>query len=146
MNIKVVYHSSTGNTKKLALAIADALHVPAETASDSTMHAGEPIDLLLLGDGIYAGKPSKAVIAFVGQLTPQAVKNAAIFATYGGQKKIGAELQALLESKGVRVIAEPYLCRGKAWVIANRSHPNEAEIQGARAFAEAAVAQLKENA
>ena len=54
MNIKVVYHSRTGNTKKIAEAIAESVSASVETISENIKV--DAIDILFLGDGVYAGK------------------------------------------------------------------------------------------
>ena len=51
MNIKVMYHSSTGNTEKLAKAIADTVNAKAEPIGSSAATISKPIDLLFIGDG-----------------------------------------------------------------------------------------------
>lgn len=56
MNIRVMYHSQTGNTRKLAESMAGALGVTAEKIADSSIV--EPVDMLFIGDGVYAGGPA----------------------------------------------------------------------------------------
>lgn len=141
MNVKVLYHSSTGNTKKVADAIADALMIKAEPISDADLSM--PIDLLFIGDGVYFGKPSKETIAFIDKLTPDTVKNAAVFATYGRQSDIGEKIRKLLQDKQLNVVGEPFTCKGKAWVILHHSHPSEDDLSMAREYANAIVAQIK---
>ena len=133
MKIKVMYHSSTGNTKKIAEAIAAAVNVSAEAITENAQ-LSEPIDLLFIGDGIYAGKMSKKTQAFIGTLTGESVKNAAVFGTYGGQKKVIATMTALLQEKGIRVCGESFACKGQAWLGGNRNHPNQADLDNAARF------------
>lgn len=142
MKIKVLYHSSTGNTEKVANAIASALNVTAEPIDVSTAPMSEPVDLLFIGDGVYFNKPSKITEAYVGRLTPALVKNVSVFATYGGSNSIGESIKALLQKQGLHVVGEPYICKGKAWGVLNRSHPNEAELSAARHYAEGIVSEI----
>lgn len=52
MNVKIVYHSDSGNTKKLALAISEATGVPAE---EITGHPDiRDVDLLFVGGSVRA--------------------------------------------------------------------------------------------
>ena len=142
MNIKIVYHSSTGNTKKVAEAIAAELQLSAQEIGSAAAAICESVDLLFLGDGVYAGNPHKATISFIESLNPQMVKAAAVFATYGGQDAIGENLKQRLEEKGIQVLSAPYTCRGKSFILANRKHPNQDELQGARIFAKKLAEQL----
>lgn len=138
MNIKVVYHSSTGNTKKLADAISKAVGAKAETIEQTAVYT-EPVDLLFIGDGIYFGRPKKCTSAFIQTLDPATVKNVAVFASYGGQAKIGEDLKALLTGRGLNVICAPFICQGQSWIFMNRRHPNTADLNKAVQFAADAV-------
>ena len=62
MNIRVIYHSKTGNTKKLAESMAGALCVAAETAAESRIV--EPVDMLFIGDGVYGGRPDISTVKY----------------------------------------------------------------------------------
>ncbi len=135
MKIKVVYHSSTGNTKKLAQAIASTLNVAAEPIAKDPVPFSSPVDLLFIGDGVYMGSINKRTKALIDKMDPRMVKNVAIFATYGNQAEIGFDMKRLLESKGLRVIGEPFTCKGQAWLFLNRNHPNNVDISGVREYA-----------
>jgi flavodoxin len=139
MNIKVIYHSSTGNTEKLARAIAGALNITAEPIGKEPVSFSEPVDLLFIGDGVYFGKANKWTASLIDQLDPKMVKNVAVFATYGGQFKIGADIKELLQNKGLKVVGEPFTCKGQSWLFLNRNHPNEADISKVREYAKNAV-------
>lgn len=135
MNIKVIYHSRTGNTKKIAEAIGQAVNSTPEVAADFVPLTDEPIDLLFIGDGIYAGKPDKSISKLIEKLDSNVVKNAAVFATYGGQSSIGNTIKTLLTDKGINVIGEPFTCKGKAWALMNRKHPSNDDLNNAKEFA-----------
>lgn len=132
MNIKVMYHSKTGNTEKLAESMAGALGIAAETISGISIT--EPVDMLFIGDGVYGGRPDRATVSFIRTLNGNLVKNAAVFGTYGGQKKAIAAIKKLLKEQGVNVLDESFGCRGKAWAVFNRKHPNAGDLDAAKAF------------
>lgn len=134
MNIKVLYHSMSGNTKKLAQAIAGAMNVQAEQITETTQ-VDDPVDLLFLGDGIYAGKANKHTLALMTKLTPETAKHVAVFATCGGQLGIGNDLQTLLSQRGLDVVGKPFVCKGQSWLLFNRGRPNQEDLKGARDFA-----------
>lgn len=143
MNIKIMYHSTTGNTKKLADAIANSLDLTAEPLSKEAIALTEPVDLLFLGDGLYAGKPNKRTQAFIETLDPKLVRNVAVFATYGGQDKIGADLKQLLQSRKLKVVGEPFVCKGQSWLFVNRGRPNDADLYDVSEFARSVVTSVK---
>lgn len=64
MKIKVMYHSSTGNTRKVSEAIVSAANV-SDVAITESYKLSEPVDLLFVGDGIYAAKMNKNTKAFI---------------------------------------------------------------------------------
>ncbi len=142
MNIKVVYHSSTGNTEKIARTIADAFTIIAEPIGKDPISFAAPVDLLFIGDGIYFGKVNKRTVSWIDKLDPKTIKNVAVFATYGGQAKIGTDIKKLLQNKGLKIIGEPFTCKGQSWGFLNRSHPNETDIREAREFAKNIVAKM----
>jgi hypothetical protein len=52
MRVRVVHHRETGNTRKVAMAIAEARGCEAETASGCRIE--EPVDLLFIGAAVLA--------------------------------------------------------------------------------------------
>ena len=138
-----MYHTLSGNTKKVAEAIAAELGVNAEFISKDQAPPPEPVDLLFIGDGIYAGKPHKDTISYIERLTPVMVKNAAVFATYGGQAIIGERIAKLLQDKGLKVLDDPNTCKGKCWFIINRKHPNEDDLDKSRQYARSIAAKIE---
>jgi flavodoxin len=137
MNIRVLYHSTTGNTKKVAEAIAKSLGVKAEP-----IRSAAPVsdaDVLFLGDGVYGGTVHKETRQFIETLTPEKVKKAAVFSTYGGQDKSVGVLLELLKARGIRVSERTFSCRGKAWYFFNRKHPTDRELEEAGEFAKRVV-------
>ena len=133
MTIKVLYHSSTGNTKKVAEAIASAANVSAEEITESYT-LSDPVDLLFIGDGVYAAKMSRQTKSFINTLNSSLVKNAAVFGTYGGQDKAIVAMKALLKENGIPVCAESFACKGQAWLVANRNRPNKEDLGSAVQF------------
>lgn len=143
MNIKVLYHSTTGNTAKLARSIAEVLKVEAEKIGENNNgYFSEPVDLLFIGDGVYFGKPNKKTSLFIAKLDPKLVKNVAVFASYGGQKTIGNDISKLLQAKGIKVISEPFICKGQSWFVLNRNHPNSSELSKVREYASSIYAKV----
>lgn len=143
MNIKVLYHSHSGNTEKLAKAIAEVFNVKPEHIGKDHISFAEPVDLLFVGDGIYWAKPHKSTRKFFRTLNPALIKNAAVFATYGNQVKIGDDMRELLQDKGINVIGDPFSCKGASVGTKNQGHPDETDLQNVRAFAQNIVSLMK---
>jgi len=140
MNIKVVYHTMTGNTKKVAEAISEAVGVPAEPVSESTVSGA--IDILFIGDGVYGSKADNKTVSFIKSLSADKVRHAAVFGTYGGQKKAITHMKELLKQQGINVVDESFGCKGKSWWIINRKHPDAQDLNTAKEFAKGVLAKL----
>ena len=130
MSIAIRYCSRTGNTKKLALAIAEALGVEAKEVS---VPLEEKTDLVFLGSAVYAAGVDDAVKAFlsankdkIGTLVN--VSTAALLpSTYSQIKKLAAE-------NGISLSPEEYHCRGR-FSLMHRDRPNADDLKAAQAFA-----------
>jgi flavodoxin len=128
----VLYYSLTGNTRKMAAAIAGELGVEAQSVKSA---AGVPKDgLLFLGSGSYGDKPSDDMAKFIenNKFTGRKV---ALFGTSG--KGAGLEVRVMeeaLKQKGANIIGN-YYCKGKAFVVVNIGHPGRDDLEGARKFA-----------
>ncbi|MCC8356904.1 MAG: flavodoxin [Oscillospiraceae bacterium] len=145
MNIQVIYHSQSGNTKKVAEAIAQELKVTAIPIEQAKDIRRKPIDLLLIGDGMYFGGMSGQMKQFIDTLEPQKIKTAAVFSTSGGSWPMGpAGLQKRLAERNIVVLEQSFKCHGSAFGVAFPSHPNEADLANARKFARSVAESMKE--
>jgi flavodoxin len=135
MKTKVMYHSRSGNTKKIADAIAQAIGQDAEAIPPD--YPLENVGLLFLGAAVYAGKVDKKMEEFIRTLNSSRVKNVAMFGTNGGNENYFNSMRELLKAQGINVLEEVYSCRGKFFLFFNRKHPNEEDIRKAQEFAKA---------
>lgn len=131
MKAAVRYYSKSGNTKKLAEAIAKGVGTTAETI-DETL--SKPVELLFLGGAVYAGNISRHLKNFIQQLTSEKVKMIAVFSTSASGKPIQMQIAQLLKDKEIKIIGEEFACKGK-FLIANRGRPNEQDCRDAAEFA-----------
>ncbi len=137
MNVQVIYHSKSGNTKKVADAIAVEMGVTAISCDQAKIQ--EPIDLLFIGDGMYYGGISGEMKKFIGSLDKNMVRTAAVFNTSGGSWWFGPDgIRKRLEKRGISVLEESFHCHGSAFGIVFSSHPNASDFENARAFAKRA--------
>jgi flavodoxin len=133
MKVKVMYHSKTGNTKKVAEAIAKAVGTTAVQITEKIKF--DSADVLFIGDGVYGAKPNKVTEEFIKTLDSNKVKKVAVFGTYGGQKKAIIVMKELLKKQRINVIEESFGCKGRSWFILNPTHPDVNDLNAAQQFA-----------
>lgn len=137
MNIKVVYQTKTGNTKKVAEAIADELGVKAQSIDSFEDFSADPVDLLFLGSGLYFENISKEVKAFIDMLDPKQINAAAVFSTSGSANSFGIiNMTKRLEKRGIAVSDRSFKCHGAAFGTMFPTHPDEEDLNAARQFAQ----------
>ena len=69
MNACIVYFSRTGNTKRLAQAIADTIKVPLFDISGALPSTIETYDLIILGTPVEGSSPAKETKAFIENMS-----------------------------------------------------------------------------
>jgi flavodoxin I len=128
----VLYYSMTGNTKKMATAMAAELGVEAKSIKTET---AVPQDgLLFLGSGSYGDKPGEDMAKFIAN-NDFAGRKVALFGTSGkGEGKEVEGMAVALKQKGATVVGS-YYTKGKSFVVVNIGHPNRDDFGGARKFA-----------
>jgi len=139
MRIGLVYATRTGHSKKIALAVAQALQVDAVDIRTKPVLGN--IDLLYIVGGIYGGKSSPDLAAFVKTITGQHVKRAVLMTSSGGKTLTQSEIRQILVGSGVQVIEEEFICQGSILFV-GVGHPNANDIQNAIAFATRTARQL----
>ena len=137
MRVRVFYHSLTGNTRKVAAAIASTAGCVAEPVSTATVN--EPVDMLFLGASIHAGDIDPSVKKFIEGLDPALVKEVIMFSTGFEEKAVGV-IKDLLARRGVVVTDKCYFCPGK-FLLFNRTHPDARDLTGAEEFARSVLAE-----
>ena len=134
MNIAIRYYTQTGNTKKLAEAIAAELGVEAK---DVSRPLEEKTDILFLCNSVYWAGIDKKVKRFVNTNASKIgtlvnVSTAALIeSTYKQMKTVAAEA-------GVTLSDQEFHCRGKFKAL-HASHPDGADLRAVREFARSVV-------
>lgn len=137
MNIKVVYHSETGNTKKIAQAISDSLGVPAEEISDGVNI--ENVDILFVGGFLKAFavvKPTRELLKSID--SPSKAKYVAVFSTSKSGNGILDFAKQNINVDGIEVCDEDFKCVGK-YGKSNTDRPNDEDCEAAKVFAKRIV-------
>jgi flavodoxin len=143
MKTVIVVHSiSHGNTAKVAQAMASLWGAEVKKPAEFDPQSAAGFDHLSLGSGIFFGKHHQVLLAWAERLPPVEGKKATIFSTGGNPRASDhAAMKGILESKGHQVVDE-FRCVGfdtygpfKLVGGIQKGHPNETDLEAARAFA-----------
>lgn len=122
----VRYYSRSGNTRLVADAIADAIHVKAVSVDQSDAPLSEKADVLFIGGALYAYGLDKHLKTCLASLDPAKVGKAVIFSTSWISRHSIDLIRNALASKGIAVAPETFYVKNKA---------NKEQLQKAREFA-----------
>ncbi len=136
MNARVFYATKTGNTKKLAEAMASALGCTAESVTDAVLADGEKIDCAFVGGAVYATHDhdfTPELRAFLSRLPKAGVRLVVPFGTYAFKDSIGL-LQSRITGAGLTPASESFSRKGK-FLFFNRKSPTPKDLADAALFA-----------
>jgi len=136
MNIAVRYYTRSGNTKKLADAVASAISVESK---DLTSPLDEKADILFLGCSYYAFDVDEAVKNFIMENKDKISKIVCI-GTSAMMKSMKKPVRKVADTVGVAVAEEEFHCRGE-FAKFHKGRPNETDLAKAAAFAKSIVNQ-----
>lgn len=147
MKAAVIYASKSGNTKKIAEAIAQQIGTQAHNISRDTQYPSiENVDIIFIGTGIHAGTPNPDIEKYLTALNLTEPKQFVLFITWGGagrtDQQVKAKLQTILEHQGHRVLRDYFTCYG-GWKLLRRGRPNTDDIKSAAEWAEKISTQLE---
>ena len=131
MKFAVRYYTQTGNTKKLAEAVADALGVEALPITEPVEEA---VDVLFLGNSYYAFSIAPQVKAFIQKLDKEKV---GMIANFGSAAMMGStfkKVAAEAKRMGIPMVNKEFHCRGEFKGL-HKGRPNEQDLANAAAFA-----------
>ena len=134
MKTAVRYYTQTGNTEKLARAIAKEIGVE---ALPITAPLTERVDILFLCNSVYWAGINQQVISFVKDNarnigTVVNVSTAALISsTYNQMKNVAAEA-------GVKLSEKEFHCKGRFSAL-HKGHPDSDDLKAAAQFAKGLV-------
>ena len=131
MKIAVRYYTKTGNTKRLAEAVAQALGVEALPITEPV---AEPVDLLLLGNSYYAFSIDPEVRAFVRSLDKNMVGRIANFGTAAMMNSTWKKVKAEADKRGIPMVESEFHCKGE-FKGAHKGRPNSDDLAAATDWA-----------
>lgn len=136
MKYDVVYHSTTGNTKKIAEAIAQTAGCDARRADDDPAPIGA--DIVFVGGAVYATSNHDvhpSIKRFADRLKAASYRGrVAVFATGFAQSDAPGILRRIFQERGISVEQESFFCKGK-FMLLMRGHPDAEDIAHAKEFA-----------
>ena len=131
MTFAVRYYTQTGNTKRLAEAIAKELGVEALPINTPI---SEKVDVLLLGNSYYAFTIAPEVGTFVSSLSKDKVGKIINFGTAAMMKSTYKKVRSVANTVGIPVLDKEFHCKGEFKGM-NKGRPNEDDLNAAREFA-----------
>lgn len=131
MKIAVRYYTKTGNTKRLAEAIANAVGVKALPISEPVKEA---VDILFLGNSYYAFNIDKEVKDFILSLDKNKVGKIVNFGSAAMLNSTWKKVKAEADKVGIAMDEREFHCKGEFKGI-HKGKPDESDMKAAAKFA-----------
>ncbi len=131
MKFAVRYYTKTGNTKRLAEAIANELGVEAQPLSQPIT---EEVDILFLGNSYYAFNIDPEVRNFVASLDKSKVGKIVNFGSAAMLNSTYKKVKAVADKAGIAMDEKEFHCKGEFKGI-HKGRPNTEDIKAAVEFA-----------
>ena len=135
MKIAVRYYTKTGNTKRLAEAVAEAAGVEALPISAPVE---EPVDVLFLGNSYYAFTIDPEVRAFVRSLTKDKVGCIVNFGSAAMLNSTYKKVKAEADKLGIPMDKREFHCKGEFKGI-HKGKPDADDLAAVKEFARSIV-------
>ena len=140
MTYAVRFYTKTGNTKRLAEAVAKELGVQALPISTPIE---EKVDILFLGNSYYAFSIDPEVRSFVASLSKEKVGKIVNFGSAAMLNSTYKKVRAEAAKVGIPLLDREFHCKGEFKGI-HKGRPNEADLKAAADFARAVKAELEQ--
>ena len=131
MTAAVRYYTKTGNTKRLAEAVADALGVEALPISTPVTEA---VDILFLGNSYYAFSIAPEVRAFVRSLDKEKVGKIVNFGSAAMLNSTYKKVKAEADKVGIPMNEREFHCKGEFKGV-HKGKPDGEDLEAAADFA-----------
>ena len=130
MTYAVRYYTKTGNTKRLAEAMAKELGVEALPISEPV---NEAVDILFLGNSYYAFDIDAEVKQFVASLDKEKVGQIVNFGSAAMLNSTYKKVKAVADKVGIPMDEKEFHCKGEFKGI-HKGRPNDQDVQDAVEF------------
>lgn len=131
MKIVVRYYTKTGNTKRLAEAVATAVGAEALPISEPITEA---VDILFLGNSYYAFSIDPEVRNFIKSLDKDKVGKIVNFGSAAMLNSTYKKVKAEADKVGIPMDEREFHCKGEFKGI-HKGKPDEADMKAAAEFA-----------
>ena len=131
MTFAVRYYTKTGNTKRLAQAVADALGVEALPISEPV---NEAVEYLFLGNSYYAFNIDPEVKNFISSLDKNLVGKIVNFGSAAMLNSTYKKVKAEADKIGIPMEEKEFHCKGEFKGI-HKGRPNDDDVKAAFEFA-----------
>ena len=135
MKVAVRYYTKTGNTKRLAEAVAKALGVEALPLSAPVE---ERVDLLFLGNSYYAFSIDPEVRDFIRRLDKDKVGKIVNFGSAAMLNSTWKKVKAEADKTGIPMEEREFHCKGEFKGL-HKGKPDADDLEAAAAFAKEIV-------
>jgi flavodoxin len=137
MKVAVRYYTKTGNTRRLAEAVAQALGVE---ALDISHPISEKTDILFLGNSYYAFTIDPEVRDFVRNLDKDLVGKIVNFGSAAMLNSTYKKVKAEADKVGIAMDEREFHCKGEFKGI-HKGKPDEQDLKNAADFARKIVSE-----
>ena len=131
MRIAVRYYTKTGNTKRLAEAIANAVGAEAQPIS---VPITESVDILFLGNSYYAFSIDPEVRSFIKGLDKSKIGRIVNFGSAAMLNSTYKKVKAEADKVGIPMDEREFHCKGEFKGI-HKGKPDESDLKAAAEFA-----------
>ena len=135
MKVAVRYYTKTGNTKRLAQAVAEAVGVEALPLS---CPVDEKVDILFLGNSYYVFSIDPEVRGYISNLDKNKVGCIVNFGSAAMLNSTLKKVKAEAEKVGIPVDDREFHCRGEFKGL-HKGRPNEDDLKAAAEFAKSVI-------
>ena len=134
MNTAVRYYTRSGNTKKLADAIAKTI---SSESKDLSTPLEERAEILFLGCSYYAFDVDAEVKRFIVE-NKDKIGKIVCFGTSAMMKSMRKPVSRVADTVGIAVAEEEFHCRGQFGKV-HKGRPNEDDLNAVSAFAKRVI-------
>ncbi len=135
MKTAVRYYTKTGNTKRLAEAVADAVGTEALPIS---VPVDEPVDILFLGNSYYAFSIDPEVRNFIRSLDADKIGRIVNFGSAAMLNSTYKKVKAEADKAGIPMDAREFHCKGEFKGL-HKGRPNAEDLAAAAEFAKGII-------
>ena len=136
MKIAVRYYTKTGNTRRLAEAVAQAVGTQAFPLSTPVE---EPVDVLFLGNSYYAFSIDPEVREFIRSLEKGKVARIVNFGSAAMLNSTYKKVKAEADKAGIPMDEREFHCKGEFKGL-HKGRPNAEDLAAAAEFARSIIA------